>query len=111
MLTGAQVATAAYETEDGELLSPREFDQGDVFARPVSRYELDERQSELAQMAEEDGAFDEDGHVDGCEFEPALYSDGGDELLPFYHYKGHGCTFDDDTAEVEAREQRLYGRL
>lgn len=90
MLTAFQVETAAYVTESGELLCPECFDDGDTYAKPVSRYGLDEWQTAYA----EDHEWDEDDGLDHAECEPALYDDNGHELLAEYHY-GH------DTDEVQ----------
>jgi hypothetical protein len=85
MITAAQAAIAAYETEFGEIYCDCcWFDNGGKYARPVSQFEVDERQSSYANGYE----WDEDDHPtcneNGCE--PALYCDGcGDELAPEWH--------------------------
>ncbi len=94
MLTGYQVSTGAYETEDGELLCEQCFERGDVFARPVSNFELDEQQAlqadgyDWSYEADPDaGPLDPDQDLDayhqGCE--PALYDEDGHELREAYH--------------------------
>jgi len=99
MLTGTQVATGGYVTENGELLCERCFEMGDDYARPVSNYELDEWQSSnstgLYCVIDEDGDHDrwndeyedvEPGERKGEECEPALYDEAGHELRDEYHY-------------------------
>lgn len=102
MLTAYQCETAAYQTEDGELLCPECFDRGDTLARPVSRYALDEEQSARGQDAfsweydaESYGTVKYFGrvsfvggiwHVEDCACESALYCDacGSTELVEAY---------------------------
>lgn len=83
MLTAFQVQTAAYVTEDGEILCSECFDRGDTYAKPIIQYVLDEWQTSEAQ----DYEWPEDG-VDHSECEPALFDLNGDVLLEAYHY-GH----------------------
>jgi hypothetical protein len=82
MLTGFQVATGAYQTEDGEVLCEGCFDRGDAYCRPVSNYALDEWQSAAA----EDGYCALTGEHwgnDDCGCEPPLFCDGcSAELRP-----------------------------
>jgi hypothetical protein len=83
MLTGFQVATGAYETEDGELLSETTFDQGEHYARPVSNYELDERQTQEARDWLDWEHLDTEVVEDGIEYRQGL--DG------MWHIEDCGC--------------------
>lgn len=101
MLTAAQCATAAYMTEDGELLCPSCFDRGDTYAKPLSQYSLDEWQSSSEsdldwQYADKIREADEDEdrptqalirgiwHAEACCCEDALYDEAGHELVERY---------------------------
>lgn len=66
MLTSYQVQTAAYQTEDGELLCESCFDEGEFFCRPVIRYELDEQETAMS-VDWEPWVDDEEHHVYYCE--------------------------------------------
>lgn len=87
MLTGFQVSTGAYSDENGELLCETCFDRGDSYCRPVSNYELDERQAQDSEdmLSYQEG---EEQHVEDCSCQLALYCDScGDDIRP---------SFDDD---------------
>lgn len=96
MLTSAQVATAAYMTEDGELYCPDCFDQGDVYAKPIIAYSLDEEQQYAREGHEwpsetHEGYADDDAERDALERYheeclPPLYGVCGHELAEEYHY-------------------------
>ena len=79
MLTGFQMATIAGRDENGTL-----YCQGcaaDEYTRAVSRYELDEEQTALAE-----GYFEEDeNHVEGCSCAHAVSCEVcGTELVEEY---------------------------
>lgn len=85
MLTGFQVAIGAYVTEDMDLLCEDCYRLEDVYAKPVSNYELDEWQSQEAYDYEWD---DDDEAVDHQYCEPELLDVNGHELREAYH-EGH----------------------
>ena len=98
MLTGFQASTGAYVTEDGELLCPSCFNDGDTLARPVSNYGLDEWQSEDATGYE----WDDDDGLDHSECEPALFDANYHELRAEYHY--HAADQEDPKAIMTDQE-------
>lgn len=73
MLTGYQVETIAVMTENGEFFCLDCWDRNGDYARPVSRYELDEYDTESSYW----GFDGEDAaHVDGCSCTNGVYCEG-----------------------------------
>lgn len=120
MLTGYQCATGAYSTEDGELICPQCFDDGETFARPVSNYELDEYATAVSGEIDWDDAeyvvTDDAGthglirgvwHLEDCACTYALEDEAGHELVEAY--EDFGCV--EAETEKSADLERLAAAL
>jgi hypothetical protein len=99
MLTSFQVATGAYQDENGDFLCEECFEKGDTYARPISNFELDEEQSHAAEgwrdwnygdeQVEVSGETytlgrDDQWHVEACGCEPPLLDLYGHEIREAY---------------------------